>query len=161
MSGTNLVATCVWMASPQLIVALDDAFGEPHDAYVNGSQVWLLDNGPLGATVEWRLHPVAGFSRPKGIGTYELFDAMSLAFATGAQPPAPLERIWDGLECFPAFSSTVEPQPLASAATALIGLAPAASGLVDHMSIADRWERSGRATSIVGDLIAQLVSPAG
>ena len=41
-----LTPTCVWRASPELIVALDVRFGEPVDAYVNGSQVWLRDDGP-------------------------------------------------------------------------------------------------------------------
>ena len=53
-------ATCVWRASPAVIVALDERFGEPVDAYVNGSQTWLRDDGPGGITLEWRLHPVAG-----------------------------------------------------------------------------------------------------
>ena len=34
-----LVPTCVWRATPELVVALDARFGEPVDAYVNGSQV--------------------------------------------------------------------------------------------------------------------------
>ena len=54
---TERVPTCVWRISDALVLALDDAFGEPTDTYVNGSQVWLLDNGPAGATLEWRLHP--------------------------------------------------------------------------------------------------------
>jgi hypothetical protein len=46
-----LVPTCVWRATPSLVVALDDRFGEPVDAYVNGSQTWLRDDGPGGATL--------------------------------------------------------------------------------------------------------------
>jgi hypothetical protein len=157
----RLTATCVWAATPELIVALDDRFGEPHDAYVNGSQVWLLDNGPADATLEWRLHPVAGYHRPAKVGTYELFDAMSLALSTGATPPAPLERVWDGLECFAAYEDPIEPHPLAGAASAALGLAPDAIGLVDHQSIAERWERSERQTSIIGELLSQLQTPAG
>ncbi|HEX9548180.1 MAG TPA: hypothetical protein VF942_12645, partial [Acidimicrobiales bacterium] len=65
--------TCVWRATPELIIALDDRFGEPTDAYVNGSQVWLRDDSPGGITIEWRLHPVASFRRPASVGTYELF----------------------------------------------------------------------------------------
>ncbi|MGH9094325.1 MAG: hypothetical protein ACRDXE_04120, partial [Acidimicrobiales bacterium] len=75
------VATCVWRARPEVIVALDDRFGEPVDAYVNGSQVWLRDDGPGGLTVEWRLHPVAGYQRPARVGIYEVFAAAALALA--------------------------------------------------------------------------------
>ena len=138
------------------MIALDDLFGEPVDAYVNGSQVWLRDDGPGGVTLEWRLHPVAGYRRPDGVGTYEVFSAAALALATGAQPPAPLEALWEGLEVFPAYGDDVEPQPLAAAAAAALGIPPDASGLVDHEAVADEWERSDRATSIVAALLAQL-----
>ena len=69
----RLVPTCVWKVTPQLLIALDDRFGEPVDAYVNGSQVWLRDDGPGEATLEWRLHPVAGYARPKDVDVYEVF----------------------------------------------------------------------------------------
>lgn len=138
------------------MVALDDRFGEPVDAYVNGSQVWLRDDGPGGVTLEWRLHPVAGYRRPAGVGTYEVFAAVALAVATEATPPAPPASLWEGLEVFAAYGDDVEPQPLAQAAAASLGIAPDAYGLVDHESIAQRWERSQGATSIVGDLLAQL-----
>jgi hypothetical protein len=141
-----------------VVVALDDRFGEPVDAYVNGSQVWLRDDGPGGIALEWRLHPVAGFHRPGGVGTYELFSAMSLALATGATPPAPLHRLWDGLEVFPAYGDDVEPQPLASAAAESLGIEPDAFGLVDHEGIADQWERTGGKVSIIADLLQQLAS---
>jgi hypothetical protein len=32
------VPACVWRISPELVVALDSALGEPVDTYVNGSQ---------------------------------------------------------------------------------------------------------------------------
>ena len=80
-----LVPTTVWRATPALVIALDERFGEPVDAYVNGSQVWLRDDGPGGITLEWRLHPVAGYVRPKSVGTYEVFSATALrpAVASG------------------------------------------------------------------------------
>lgn len=158
MAAVRLVPTALWRARPEVIVALDDRFGEPVDAYVNGSQVWLRDDGPGGITLEWRLHPVGGYRRPDGIGTYELFPATALALATGAAPPAPLGELWEGLEVFPAYSDETEPHPLAAAAAEALGIAPDASGLVDHETIADAWERSGRGTSIVGELFAQLTS---
>jgi hypothetical protein len=152
-----LVSAAVWRATPELIVALDDRFGEPVDAYVNGSQVWLREDGPGGMALEWRLHPVAGYTRPRGVGTYEVFSATSLALATGAAPPAPLGELWDGLEVFAAYGDDIEPQPLVGAATAALGIEPDVSGLVDHEPIADEWERSGGRTSIVAGLLGQLV----
>ena len=80
------VPTCVWKVSDELVLALDERFGAPVDAYVNGSQVWLRDDGPGGITVEWRLHPVAGYRRPPGMGTYEVFDEVSAALAAGSPP---------------------------------------------------------------------------
>lgn len=152
----RLVAAAVWRARPEVIVALDDRFGEPVDAYVNGSQVWLRDDGPAGETLEWRLHPVAGYRRPDGVGTYEVFSATSLALSTGGTAPAPLAELWDGLEVFAAYGDELEPQPLAAAASAALGIEPDASGLVDHEPIAERWEHTGGEVSIVADLLRQL-----
>src|SRR5690348_916994 len=75
MAAVARVSTSVWRATPELIVALDDKFGEPVDAYVNGSQVWLREDGPGGIAIEWRLHPVANYRRPNGVDTYEVFSA--------------------------------------------------------------------------------------
>jgi hypothetical protein len=150
------VSTCVWRARPDLVIALDDRFGEPVDAYVNGSQVWLRDDGPAGITLEWRLHPVAGYRRPKAMGTYDVFSTTALALATGADPPAPLDQLWDGLEAFAAYGDEVEPAVLAHAVTEAIGIAPDASGLVDHARIGDRWEQSGGTVSIVDALLGEL-----
>jgi hypothetical protein len=148
--------TCIWRATPELIIALDDRFGEPTDAYVNGSQVWLREDGPSGITIEWRLHPVASFRRPPSLGTYELFESVALALATGAAPAAPLDQIWDGLEAFPAYGDEVEPAPLARALTEAVGIAPLASGLVDHTAVGDSWEHSSGRISIIDALLRQL-----
>mgnify|MGYP000669206341 CR=1 FL=1 len=156
MSPSPLTPTCIWRTTPQLIVALDDRFGEPVDAYVNGSQVWLRDDGPNEMTIEWRLHPVAGYQRPPRFDTYEVFSATALAIATEAPLPAPLENLWDGLEAFPAYGDEIEPAPLAALVTEVLGLAPDASGLVDHQRTGDAWEKSNRRTSIINDLLAQL-----
>ena len=150
----------MWRATAGLIVALDGRFGEPVDAYVNGSQVWLRDDGPGEMTIEWRLHPVPGYRRPAAVGTYEVFSAVALALGTGRDPAAPLERLWEGLEAFSAYGVEVEPAPLAAAVTGALGIAPDACGLVDHQGIGDRWERTGGATSIVDALLEQLREPA-
>ena len=156
MPESRSTAACVWRATPELIVALDDRFGEPVDAYVNGSQVWLRDDGPAGLTLEWRLHPVANYQRPGDAGTYEVFAAVALALATGAEPPAPLDRLWDGLEAFAAYGDEIEPAPLASACTESLGIPPDASGLVDHGVIGDTWERTRGGISVIKELLAQL-----
>jgi hypothetical protein len=150
------VPTCVWRATHELVVALDDRFGEPTDTYVNGSQVWLRDDGPDEMVFEWRLHPVAGYARPQGFATEDVFSSAALAFATDATPPAPLTQLWDGLECFSAYGDEIEPATLAAAATAALGVTPDASGLVDHEAIADAWEKQRGAISIVAALFGQL-----
>lgn len=155
---TVLVPSCVWRATTELIVALDDRFGEPVDAYVNGSQTWLRDDGPGGITLEWRLHPVAGFRPPPGTGTHELFPATALALATGAEPPSSLHQLWDGLEAFPAYDDEVEPATLAAAATDSLGIAPDAVGIVDHARIGDDWERASGATSVIEALLDQMAA---
>jgi hypothetical protein len=148
--------TCVWRASPELILALDSRFGEPVDAYVNGSQVWLRPDGPNGITIEWRLHPVAGYQRPRGVETLEVFEQVAYALASGERPPAPLEQLWEGLEAFPAYGEEIEPAPLVSATTEALGLAPDAAGLVDHRGIGDAWEHTRGGISIVAELLRQL-----
>lgn len=154
-----LTPTCVWRISSELVLALDERLGDPLDAYVNGSQVWLRDDGPSDITIEWRLHPVAGYQRPKGVGTYEVFPGVALALATGGTPAAAPAELWDGLEAFPAHGDEIEPAVLASTVTSVLGLAPDAAGLVDHQKIGDEWERSGGQVSIVDTLLAEL-SPA-
>ena len=150
--------TCVWRSSAALILALDERFGPPHDAYVNGSQVWLRDDGPSGITLEWRLHPVAGYERPATVGTYDLFEETADALAAGGAPPAPLDRLWDGLEAFAAYGDEVEPATLAGAATESLGIPPDAAGLVDHDAVGDEWERTGGRTSIVTALLRALAA---
>jgi len=152
----EVVATCLWSVTPELLLALDERFGEPVDAYVNGAQVWLRDDGPGGAGLEWRLHPVAGFQRPAGISHSDLFETIVYALRTAGDLRAPLDELWEGLEAFPGYGDELEPAPLAAAATAAIGIAPDAFGVVDHDRVGDEWERSGGRTSIVQALAAQL-----
>ena len=154
--GSVLTPVCVWTARPEVVIALDERFGEPVDAYVNGSQVWIRDDGPGDIALEWRLHPVAGYRKPQGVDTYALFAETAHALATGAEPPAPLERLWDGLEVFAAYGDEVEPATLAASCTDALGIAPDASGLVDHAAIGDEWEKTGGNVSIVDSLLVQL-----
>lgn len=156
MPAPRRTPTCVWRICPDLVVALDARFGEPLDAYVNGSQVWLRDDGPGDVAVEWRLHPVAGFRRPSGLATDELFSTVALALATGEAPPAPPAALWDGLEAFPAYGDDAEPPLLRAAVTEALGIAPDAVGLVDHRSVGDEWERTGGKVSVIDALLRQL-----
>ena len=156
MGGPTLVPTCVWRATPALVVALDERFGAPVDAYVNGSQVWLREDGPGGMTIEWRLHPVPAYRKPAGVGIYDVFERTALALAVGEEPPAPLAALWEGLEAFSAYGEEVEPAPLAACATAALGIPPDAAGVADHDRIGDAWERSAGRTSIITLLLAEL-----
>lgn len=150
--------TCVWRCTPELVVALDERFGEPVDAYVNGSQVWLRDDGPGGTALEWRLHPVPGYQRPPTVTTYEVFATVALALASGEEPVAPPEALWDGLEAFAAYGDEVEPATLAAAATEALGIAPDAAGVADHQRLGDEWERTGGRISLVAALLDELGS---
>lgn len=152
----SLTSTCVWRATPRLVIALDERFGEPTDAYVNGSQVWLRADGPGDITVEWRLHPVPGYRLPPSVGTYEVFSSTALALARDEPPPAPLDHLWDGLECFAAYGDDVEPAPLAARAADALGIAPDASGIADHAALGDEWERTGGRVSLIDALLRQL-----
>lgn len=153
----QLVATCVWRISDDLIHQLDTRFGDPADAYVNGSQTWLRDDGPGGATLEWRLHPVARYEQPAGITShYDVFPTVAFALASGEEPTTDPASLWDGLEAFPAYDDEVEPAQLAACTTEALGIAPDVSGLVDHDRIADTWERTGRSVSIIDALLDQL-----
>jgi hypothetical protein len=152
----RLTPTCVWRISPELVLALQERFGDPVDAYVNGSQVWLRDDGPGDVAIEWRLHPVAGYQRPEGVDTYDVFTSTSYALGEGVDPPAPVERLWDGLEAFAAYGDEVEPATLGGATTEALGIPADACGVVDHQRVGDEWEKSGRATSIVDALLNQL-----
>ena len=154
------IATCVWRISDELIAALDTRFGDPVDAYVNGSQTWLLENGPGEIVLEWRLHPVAGYERPATMGTYDVFPVVAAAIVAGDEPPVPVASLWDGLEAFAAYDDEVEPSPLKAAAVAALGVEPDATGLVDHDAIGDTWEATGGRVSIIDELLDQLAPPA-
>ena len=152
----DLVPTCVWKVTPELLMALDAQFGEPVDSYVNGSQVWLREDGPGDATLEWRLHPVSGYVKPRGVATHELFEMVVFALRSGEEPPAPLDALWEGLEAFPGFGDETEPALLRQACTTALCIAPDVFGVVDHQRIGDQWEASNGQTSVIAALFEQL-----
>ena len=139
----------------------------PVDSYVNGTQTWLSDDGPGGMTLEWRLHPVAGYRPPAGMSHYDLWEQVVAALSAGIDADAlelgtehrTLRSIWDGLECFAAYGEEIEPAPLAQAATEALERAPDASGLVDHDHIGAVWEQANGTVSIVEMLLAELRDP--
>jgi len=147
------IATAVWRIRPEVVLALAEQLGEPVDRYVNGSQTWFTET-PGGVALEWRLHPVAGYVTPPGLGHDEVWDSVLESLA-GDVRLAP-EGVWDGLECFAAYGDDIEPATLAAAAADELGLAPDAAGLVDHGAIGDQWERTRGAVSIIALLLAQL-----
>jgi hypothetical protein len=164
------VASAVWPISAELVLALDARLGPPVDSYVNGSQTWLVEEDAGGhgrISLEYRLHPVGGFEPPAHLSHHDLFEQVVGRLAAGADPGAlrlgtserALTSLWDGLECFVAFSddaADVEPAILRHLATAALGIAPDLCGLVDHDVIAEEWERTGRRASIVARLRVQL-----
>ena len=157
-------ATCVWRVEATLVLALDERLGPPVDSYVNGTQTWLTDDGPGEATLEWRLHPVAGYRPPAGVSHYELWEHVVDALSAGTGPDAlelgsehrTLRSLWDGLECFAAYDEEIEPAPIAQAATDALHRAPDATGLVDHDRIGSAWEQAKGTVSITEMLLAEL-----
>jgi hypothetical protein len=152
--------TCVWRITDELVAALDTRFGDPVDAYVNGSQTWLLENGPGAMVLEWRLHPVAGYERPPALGTYDVFPTVAARIVAGEAPPVPVASLWDGLEAFAAYGDETEPALLRAAVVEALGVEPDAVGLVDHQAIGDDWERTGGRVSVIEALLRQLTPEA-
>ncbi|HEX5613670.1 MAG TPA: hypothetical protein VFZ83_00810 [Acidimicrobiia bacterium] len=157
------IATTVWVVAAEVVRALDERLGTPVDSYVNGSQTWITEDGPGGAALEWRLHPVAAYRAPAGLSHYELWEQVVAQLASG-DPAAlrlgdetrPLTSLWDGLECFAAYGDDVEPAVLAAAVSETLGIAPDRAGLVDHERVGDAWERARGEVSIVSLLLEQL-----
>jgi hypothetical protein len=156
-----LIATTLWWTTPELVGALDARLGQPVDSYVNGSQTWFTGEEQ---TLEWRLHPVGDFHQPDGLTHYDLWervvdelhrDRPPDALVVGKETRA-LDSIWEGLECFPAYGDDLEPATVVRRAVEVVGIAPDRSGLVDHDRIADRWEASKGALSVVRLLADQL-----
>jgi hypothetical protein len=164
-----LTPTTVWRLGPQLVLALDERLGPPVDSYINGTQTWLVpmfgdDLDGDAPTIEWRLHPVAGYRAPAGCSHYDLWDEVVAGLSDGGDPESVslgeerrgLASLWEGLESFPAYGDEVEPATLTRAVTERLGLAPDAAGLVDHERIGVAWEHAKGHTSIVEMLLAEL-----
>jgi hypothetical protein len=147
-------ATAVWRIRPEIVSALAEELGEPVDRYVNGSHTWFSETLG-GVALEWRLHPVAGYVKPKDLTHNDIWDVVLETIISGDGGLRP-EAVWDGLECFAAYGDDIEPATLAAAATGDLGIPPDAAGLVDHSAIGDKWERTRGAVSIIELLLSEL-----
>lgn len=177
-----LTVTCAYRVDAALVEALDRHLGPPLDSYVRGWQVWLEPNGPGGETLEWRLHPPAGFRMPRGVNPHDLFDVVLQGLAEaedpvsgttrGADDAGPemavggerrrLREIWEALEVFPTFGEEIDPRALAAAATTVLGgRAPDVAGRVDHARMGDEWKGRRGDYSVAQVLFSSLDPPAG
>jgi hypothetical protein len=160
--------TCAYRVDAALIELLDERLGPPLDSYVMGWQVWLEEHGPRGITLEWRLHPPAGFRMPRGVNPHDLFDVVlqglsdvedpaADAFPTGKERHT-LAEVWEALEVFPAYDDPAEPGELVDAAAAALGgRRPDTAGEVDHARLGDLWKGSrSRGGFSVGQVLLDL-----
>lgn len=161
-------AAAVWRISPELALALDEHLGQPVDSYVNGTQTWLTEPNP-DTTLEWRLHPVAGYRTPGDLSHYDVWEQVVAALANGAPEDGlelggerrTLRSLWDGLECFVAIGDDVEPAVLLHAIAEVLPVPPDAAGLVDHARIGAAWEQANGTVSIVEMLVSELTDRPG
>ena len=105
-------------------------------------------------TLEWRLHPVAGYRTPAGaLALRPLGSGRRRSSSPAADPHAlrlgdevrPLTGLWDGLECYAAYGD--EHRAARSSRRSRptqLGRPPDRVGLVDHEAIGDAWERAQR-----------------
>lgn len=161
-----MTSTCVYRVDAALVELLDERLGPPLDSYVRGWQVWLEPHGPEGETLEWRLHPPAGFRMPRGVNPHDLFEVvlqgLSAAdtpdredFAAGKERRT-LAQTWEVLEVFPTFGDPITADELARIAGEVLGRAPDAAGVVDHERLGDRFKASGGDYSVGQALLAAL-----
>jgi hypothetical protein len=161
-------AAAVWRITPALVLALDEHLGLPVDSYVNGTQTWLTEVDP-DTTLEWRMHPVAGYRTPGGLSHYDVWEQVVAALTAGASADGldlggerrTLRSLWDGLECFVAIGDDVEPALLGRSIAQLVTVPPDAVGLVDHERIGTTWEQANGTVSIIEMLLAELGTEAG
>src|SRR3954470_2640101 len=151
------VATALWLPSAALVLALDERLGAPVDSYVNGSQTWLTPDGPKAnpktsgsdekIVLEWRLHPVANYTAPRGLSHYDVWETVISALSRDADTAViglgeehrRIDQLWGGLECYAAYGDDIEPGILAATTAEVLGIAPDRFGLVDHQAIGDAW----------------------
>lgn len=133
-----------------LLEALEEAFGPPIDSYLMGWQVWLVDTEIAGAdvTLEYRLHPPAGFAQPHGLDHHDLWTEVIVQLADGdgeqltlGDEQRRLTEVFDLLEVYPAFGEDLSARDVAGHVESSLGRAPRAAGDVDHERLGGRWKR--------------------
>ena len=160
------VPTCVLRVDAALVEALDACLGPPLDSYVRGWQVWLEPHGPGGVTLEWRLHPPARFTMPRGVDPHDLFGEVLQALAEVAAPDVDalplgkerrsLSEVWEVLEVFPTFGDEVSPDVLVAVTEETVGRSPDAVGHVDHSRLGDLYKARSGDFSVGAALLAEL-----
>lgn len=161
-----MMPTCVYAVDAALVERLDARLGPPLDSYVRGWQVWLESHGPGGETLEWRLHPPAGFAMPRGVNPHDLFEVVLQALSDAEDPDAdalplgeerrPLSAVWEALEVFPTFGDDVPPEVLTRVAADVLGRAPDAAGRADHARLGDVFKSTRGDFSVGQALLASL-----
>ncbi len=137
-------ACAYWQIRPELILAIEAAFGPPIDSYVNGAQVWLEDD------IEYRLHPVSGFQLPSGISHHDLWDEV-----TAPTSALSANSFWDAFEAIP-LEQGADPANLARHVGDRLNLEPDRYGLIDRERINEEWAAAQGAISIGARVLAQL-----
>ena len=160
------VPTCVYRVDAALIEAHAARLGPPLDSYVRGWQVWLEAHGPRGATLEWRLHPPAGFTMPRGVNPHDLFGEVLAALAEADDPdgdalPLGEERrdlggVWEVLEVFPTFGDPAEPSEIVAVAAEVLGWRADAAGEADHARLGDLFKGHAGDFSVGRALLSTL-----
>ena len=149
-------SACVWRATPAVIVALDERFGEPVDAYVNGSQTWLRDDGPAASRSSGACTRSPATASPRTSTRTRCSPRSRSPSRPATSHRRRSSRCGTASRCSPRTATRSSLRRSAAAAEAALGIEPDRAGLVDHDAIADEWERSRGATSIVDALFAQL-----
>ena len=162
------VVTCAYRVDAELVERLDARLGPPLDSYVRGWQVWLEPHGPSGETLEWRLHPPAGFSMPRGVNPHDLFEVVLAGIADSPDPSAepldlgeearPLGAVWEVLEVFPTFGDDIGPAALIEAAERALGRRPDRAGHADHGRLGDLF-KGQRGNFSVGQALLETLDP--
>lgn len=162
------IVTCVYRVDAELVERLDAHLGPPLDSYVRGWQVWLEPHGPDGETLEWRLHPPAGFVMPRGVDPHDLFEVALAGLADADVPDAealdlgtearPLTGIWEVLEVFPTFGDDISVPALVEVAERSVGRRPDRAGFADHARLGDLF-KGQRGDFSVGQALLEALDP--
>lgn len=160
--------TCVFAVDIELIEALEAVLGPPIDSYLNGWQVWIEPLETLGRSpeddvqLEYRLHPPAGFTQPRGLSHHDLWDTVVEQIAEGrdrfvvGDEQRSLAELWVLLEVYPGFGEELSPSVLRGAVERVLGRPALACGAVDHARLGNLWKRTKGDVDLPGALLDEL-----